>query len=147
MKKQVLSDKEEKNLYLIGAATGVLFFCLVFFFHHHPEIMKYVFPGCIFQKYTGLYCPGCGGTRAVNAMLCGRFLQSLWYHPVVLYSCLLYSWYMISHTIQYLSRDRWKIGLHYRHGYVIAGLFLAIFHCVAANMLLIFGNIPLEIFK
>ena len=31
---------------------------------------------CMMQKLTGLYCPGCGGTRAVRALLAGHPLQS-----------------------------------------------------------------------
>jgi len=47
---------------------------------------------CIFHKITGLYCPGCGGTRAFIAFISGHFIQSFIYHPIVEYSflCILY---------------------------------------------------------
>lgn len=41
---------------------------------------------CVFQSLTGLYCPGCGGTRAVRSLLKGDFLMSFQYHPLVLYT-------------------------------------------------------------
>lgn len=40
---------------------------------------------CLFQMMTGLYCPGCGGTRAVRALLSGHPVLSFLYHPVVPY--------------------------------------------------------------
>ena len=27
------------------------------------------FPACVFHQVTGLYCPGCGGTRAMHALV------------------------------------------------------------------------------
>ncbi|MGN0502820.1 MAG: DUF2752 domain-containing protein [Ruminococcus sp.] len=40
--------------------------------------LKYVMlPECNFYKWTGLYCPGCGDTRAVIALMNGEILLSL----------------------------------------------------------------------
>jgi hypothetical protein len=35
------------------------------------------FPGCVFRNATGLWCPGCGLTRGVHALLNGHLGQSL----------------------------------------------------------------------
>lgn len=40
---------------------------------------------CLFRFFTGLYCPGCGGTRAVKALLSGEIVKSLYFHPLVPY--------------------------------------------------------------
>jgi len=40
---------------------------------------------CLFRRLTKLYCPGCGGTRAVWYLLHGDIGRSLWYHPLVGY--------------------------------------------------------------
>lgn len=40
---------------------------------------------CLFHLMTGLYCPGCGGTRAVRALFRGDLAMSFQYHPLVLY--------------------------------------------------------------
>lgn len=34
-------------------------------------------PGCFFRKLTGLKCPGCGGTRAMQALLRGDIAEAL----------------------------------------------------------------------
>ncbi len=57
---------------------------------------------CMFWKFWGIYCPGCGGTRAVIALLQGHFLQSAWYHPLIMYILIMYALYMISHTLEKL---------------------------------------------
>lgn len=44
---------------------------------------------CLFQQMTGLYCPGCGGTRAVRALLAGHPFLSFLYHPVVPYMAVV----------------------------------------------------------
>lgn len=38
---------------------------------------------CFFYYNLGIFCPGCGGTRAFENLLYGNFLQSFIYHPVV----------------------------------------------------------------
>lgn len=43
-----------------------------------------VFPvTCVFKAVTGMPCPTCGGTRAVEALAAGRFLEALWLNPMV----------------------------------------------------------------
>ena len=40
--------------------------------------LKYIMlPECQFYNWTGLYCPGCGATRAVIALMSGDILLSL----------------------------------------------------------------------
>lgn len=36
-----------------------------------------VYPRCLFHEATGLYCAGCGATRALHALLHGRVLEAL----------------------------------------------------------------------
>lgn len=48
------------------------------------EFIKTVFGECGIRTRFGIYCPGCGGTRAVEAFLSGEILQSLKFNPIVL---------------------------------------------------------------
>lgn len=97
---------------------------------------------CLFHSVTGIYCPGCGGTRACIALLRGNVRLSLHYHPVVLYAAVLYGWYMISNTIQYISRGKWKIGMAYRSFYAWIGVVILALHALWANAaLLLYGKV------
>ena len=49
-----------------------------------------LFLPCLFHTMTGWYCPGCGGTRAFRYLLRGEWFQSFRYHPLILYTALVY---------------------------------------------------------
>ena len=58
-----------------------------------------VYPQCLLYNATGLYCAGCGATRALHALLHGRLLLALHDNvlfvvalPVVLYVMGLHVW-------------------------------------------------------
>lgn len=44
---------------------------------------------CLFHLMTGLYCPGCGGTRAIKYLLHGNIGKSIQYHPLVFYTLMV----------------------------------------------------------
>jgi hypothetical protein len=47
-----------------------------------PQIQALHLPGCPFFELTGLQCPGCGSTRAVNALLHGSFAKAWHYNAL-----------------------------------------------------------------
>ena len=51
---------------------------------------------CLFRHLTGLYCPGCGGTRAFIYLIHGNIPESILYHPLVIYAVILLSLIHIS---------------------------------------------------
>ena len=103
------SNVLEDQLYRIGLITLVLS-TLFGILYLNFLVPKFTLP-CVFYTVFGLYCPGCGGTRAIVALLHGNLLQSLWYHPVVLYVAVIYAGFMITHTMEKLHIGRvrgWK---------------------------------------
>lgn len=103
------------------------------------EILKLARQGefpCFFRLLTGAYCPGCGGTRAVTSLLHGHFLESVLYHPLVLYLAvvlpLLSLWYVWCRTQKKpFSQKVWKTVLY-------AGLFILTLNFLVKNYLLLF---------
>lgn len=51
-------------------------------------------PGCAFYKHLGIFCPGCGGTRAVYYLANGRLLEAFAAHPFVPYAAAVYILFM-----------------------------------------------------
>ncbi len=62
----------------LGGLSACLLACLLY--RHGPSASW--FPGCLFHRFTGLDCPGCGMTRAAHASLHGRFGEAFRFNPV-----------------------------------------------------------------
>jgi hypothetical protein len=59
---------------IVLSATVIVAGTVVFFFN--PATHGF-YPICLFHQLTGLNCPGCGGTRAVYALLHGKAALAL----------------------------------------------------------------------
>lgn len=131
----------EEQLYKLGLiflAVGCLLLFVYFKIIHPKEASFY----CITWSVLGIYCPGCGGTRAVEALLQGHFLQSLWYHPLVVYSVVLFGGFMLTQTLERLHFSRIK-GLKFHNWYLFGALGLVIVNWVIKNILLLGFDISL----
>lgn len=115
--------------YILSESTGI-----GFLHFHYP---------CLFHAWTGYYCPGCGGTRAVYALLQGKFFRSFVYHPLVPCTAVLGGWFMVSQTLERLSRRKWRIGMHFRDWYLWAALVLITVNFIVKNMALAIWHIDL----
>lgn len=100
-------------------------------------------PPCVFRTYLGLYCPGCGGTRAILALLAGHPLESFRYHPVVLYGTALYGWYLITNTIQWITKDKLPVAVRYHAWFGIGAVVLTLGNWVLRNILLLVFHITM----
>lgn len=107
------------------------------------EILRGIFHmPCLFQLVTGLYCPGCGGTRAAVYLLRGQVITSLVYHPLVLYTALV----VMAETISALAAKKtgktaYYLGHETLFIYIGAGIILV--NWIVKNVLLVGFGIDL----
>lgn len=97
-KRDVLEDSLFRAGLLILAAGSVgmaLYFGVI--------LNRFEMPQCVFSSWFRIYCPGCGGTRAVEALLHGHVLESVWYHPLVLYTVIVFGGFMLTQGLERLG--------------------------------------------
>lgn len=135
--------RENENVYYYTALVlgAVLLAALVLY---RFWLKNYIsIPGCWVAKYFGMYCPGCGGTRAIIALLHGNIVQSFLYHPLVIYFCAIFVVYVGTQTFARVFRfQRWH-GLRWRNGYVYIGVVLLMVHTIVRNVLLLVFQMPM----
>lgn len=91
---------------------------------------------CMFHAMTGLYCPGCGGTRAVKALLRGKIWLSFCYHPLVPYLALVGVIFLVSYVL-YLITGKERFRLYLENPWIYVGLGLIIVNFLIKNSMLI----------
>ena len=95
-------------------------------------------PPCIFHRVTGLYCPGCGGTRAVEALMGGRLVEALMFHPAVPYVFFGSLIFALSHLLSRLLPGRIR-GMRWRDPYAYTLAALLLLHMVVRSLLAVLG--------
>lgn len=67
-----------------------------------PSTNKY-FPTCPFNKFTGLFCPGCGSQRALHYLLVGNLQAALSSNLLLVIFLPLLLFYYLAEAINYFS--------------------------------------------
>ena len=96
---------------------------------------------CWIWEHWHVYCPGCGGTRALIALAHGQIGEALWCHLPVVVTLVLAAAYLLTQTVWRLRGKRgW--ALHYRPSWpaLLVGLFLV--NCLVRNVLWLGFGIP-----
>ncbi len=71
------------------------------------KIIRYM--PCFFKEVTHFYCPACGGTRAVAALLHFDFKRAVCCNPTVVYVCVIFLWCMIGLAFKRIFHKESKV--------------------------------------
>ena len=142
-----MQEKKIENIfYRIGCAAVIAVGVLFLLWKLTGFTLLSYLPPCVFHVLTGLYCPGCGGTRAVVALLDAHVVKSFFYYPMVPYAAIVCGWFLISQTIERVSRGHFPIGLHFRTWYLWIALLLILGNCLIKNVALVAFHVDLLAF-
>lgn len=97
---------------------------------------------CMFQALTGLYCPGCGGTRAVRALLKGDLWMSFQYHPLVLYTVFAFVLELVLRNLPGVGKTP-EAGDKRVRAFILMGAFLVMANWIFKNYMLVVRGVDL----
>lgn len=89
----------DKLLYELGlVALGIGIAAVLLYFTTGINVLVLKYP-CVFNKVTHLCCPGCGGTRALRALLKGEIFKSIYDYPPLIFAAVIYVVFMVRCTL------------------------------------------------
>lgn len=110
----------------VGCSAVALYFRVI--------LTYFEMPPCVFSTYLKMYCPGCGGTRAVEALLQGHLLESVWCHPIVLYTMLVFGGFMLTQGMERLGIGRVR-GWKYHDWHLFGAVIVLVCNFLIKNLL------------
>lgn len=124
-----------KDFMIVNAALGgcALFMIAVMLLQRYHLIPS--FP-CFVHEFFNVYCPGCGGTRALFALFHGQVLHSLIYNPAIVLGAILILYYEAGVIITLVRRDG-KVHFYQKCGLLYTYLVIVILFAIIRNWLLI----------
>lgn len=122
-------DRELYPALLITLAVGLVIFVVWCYGLDRPA-----FPACWFFSRWHVYCPACGGTRAMIALAHGKVWQALYWNPAVPTGAAFVVIYLLLQTVWRLrGRQGWV--LRYSDRWLWAFLWLLALNCLVRNLL------------
>ena len=130
-------NKVCKRIIIINIVVAVLVagFVVVTLFLKDREEMQ-----CAFYSLTGLYCPGCGGTRAVYSLLKLRIFDAIKYNITVPFGAFVYIYYNVRAFIAGLKNDT-EYFKNQKYPLCIVLVAVLLLNFVLKNVLLLFFGI------
>ena len=130
-------ESTEKLLFIIGIFVFILTMITFLLGIVTNHLVGKGMSSCLFLGLTGLYCPGCGGTRAFFFLFQGKFIKSFIFNPFTMYVTIFYILFMGSHALSNITKGKIK-GLKFRPWYLYTSIAILILQWIVKNILVIF---------
>lgn len=109
---------------LLTAAAGIGAVALVHFRDPHVEGSYGL---CPVYTLTGIYCPGCGGMRAVHNLTDGRIIDSLHSNVIAIPLLVIFTWFVGRWTVRAWRGQRLTLPRVNRPAMVVLAVLVVIF--------------------
>ncbi len=122
-------------LLLFASLTAAGFFYILFV-KAKPKLVT----ECMMKKIFHLYCPGCGGTHALNSLFHFHIAESFLYNPLVLYMALGVLIFIVK-SLVLLIKGKGETDVSIDLRYLWGLFYLMLFFFIIRNVLLIFFGV------
>ncbi len=112
-------------VFLVGLVVGGIAWAALLS-RKHPSDYGFL-PACPSHTYLGIYCPGCGSTRATHHLLNGRPLESFRCNPLVLPLLPLVLFLLVRFFGEALTKRSWRLPGEVWLGWILLVAFLFLF--------------------
>lgn len=121
-KQPIAYDILKKDYVIVNGIIGMVIFLIFIGLLLQRWNVIPVMP-CMIHELFHVYCPGCGGTRALFALLQGEVLRSLYCNPAVVLGIFLVLHYEIGIIITLVKKNGKR---YYCSNLLLVGLYLGI---------------------
>lgn len=111
----------------IAVSVGLLYYLVI-------RIADIKIP-CIFYTVTGLYCPGCGVTRMILALLRFDFVKAFYSHPVLFCIAPFLAVCFGAQAVNYVKSGKRSLAL-WQNIIIYSAIFLLVAFCIVKNLFL-----------
>lgn len=101
MKKKRIINVIFISLICLAVITGIYFL----------YIKKIIVIPCIFHELTGLYCPGCGMTRALASLANLEIYQAIRYNALIIFLVPAFLLYIVFKIKSYINNEKNKFNI------------------------------------
>ena len=100
---EVSQNKTSRRVVLTAVVAPVLVLGALLFCFDPARYNFY--PGCAFHQTTGLWCAGCGATRALYQLVHGHFVTAFRFNPLLILSLPFLLWLGVRQTVRYVRNQ------------------------------------------